>query len=239
MNFFPISFYFFGIGPEYILVIIAAIISMVAQNYVTSTYNRYRKVRTLNGYTGAQIARKILDANGLHDVTVIESGKGTLSDHYDPAKKTVALSRDIYQNDSIASVAVASHEVGHAIQHAQAYGFIGLRNKVLPLAIISSQFGMFFLIAGLILGGVDSILFIIGIIALTIVAIFQLVTLPVEFNASKRALNILDTQGYLTRDEVPHARKMLQAAALTYVAALVGTILNVLYYVSLGNRRRD
>lgn len=227
--------YFNPVGMGFILV--AAILSLVAQMFVKSNYSKYSKVKTMGSMTGADVARRILELNNITDVEVVQSRGGVLSDHYDPTKKIVALSPDVYKNNSIASVSVAAHEVGHAIQHAEAYAFIGMRNKLLPLAITGNSISMIAIMIGIF--AQDTTIFYVGIGALLLMAAFQLVTLPVEFNASARALKILDQQAILTQNELPGARKMLSAAALTYVAALVATLMSVLRYIAIFNSRKD
>ncbi len=227
--------YFNPVGMGFIL--IAAILSLVAQMFVKSNYSKYSKVKTMGSMTGADVARRILELNNITDVEVVQSKGGVLSDHYDPTKKIVALSPDVYKNNSIASVSVAAHEVGHAIQHAEAYAFIGMRNKLLPLAITGNSISMIAIMIGIF--AQDTTIFYVGIGALLLMAAFQLVTLPVEFNASARALKILDQQAILTQNELPGARKMLSAAALTYVAALVATLMSVLRYIAVFNSRKD
>ncbi|CAM4193835.1 zinc metallopeptidase [Erysipelothrix aquatica] len=227
--------YFNPVGMGFIL--IAAILSLVAQMFVKSNYSKYSKVKTMGSMTGADVARRILELNNITDVEVVQSKGGVLSDHYDPTKKIVALSPDVYKNNSIASVSVAAHEVGHAIQHAEAYAFIGIRNKLLPLAITGNSISMIAIMIGIF--AQDTTIFYVGIGALLLMAAFQLVTLPVEFNASARALKILDQQAILTQNELPGARKMLSAAALTYVAALVATLMSVLRYIAVFNSRKD
>ncbi|QIK87109.1 zinc metallopeptidase [Erysipelothrix sp. HDW6B] len=218
-------------------ILVAAILSLVAQMFVKSNYSKYSKVKTMGSMTGADVARRILELNNITDVEVVQSKGGVLSDHYDPTKKIVALSPDVYKNNSIASVSVAAHEVGHAIQHAEAYAFIGMRNKLLPLAITGNSISMIAIMIGIF--AQDTTIFYVGIGALLLMAAFQLVTLPVEFNASARALKILDQQAILTQNELPGARKMLSAAALTYVAALVATLMSVLRYIAIFNSRKD
>ncbi|WP_323615550.1 zinc metallopeptidase [Erysipelothrix rhusiopathiae] len=223
-------------GVGYGFVILAAIISFAAQMYVQSAYSKYSQVDTFEHLSGAQVARRILDLKNIDDVQVVESSGGELSDHYDPTKKVVALSPKVYHETSIASVSVAGHECGHAIQHAENYGFIALRNKVLPFAIVASKFSMIPIMIGLF--GSPQFLKI-GIILLCVIAIFQLVTLPVEFDASLRAIKILEQESLLDSGELQGSKKMLTAAALTYVAALVGTLLSILRYIAIYNRRND
>lgn len=208
---------------------------MFAQFKVQGAYARYSTVATERRQTGAEVARSILDANGLSNVPVQMSKNGVLSDHFDPKNNTVNLSPKVYSENSIASVAVAAHEVGHALQYAQNYAFIGLRNRILPIAVISSSLGWTVIIIGLI-SGID-FLFTLGLFMLLAIAGFQLITLPIEFDASKRALNILQSS-YLVEDEVSDAKSMLDAAALTYVAAFASTLLNIVRLVSMRNRNR-
>lgn len=217
------------------LYILALVLVVWAQFKVNGAYARYRNVATRRGYRGVEAARMILNQNGLHDVKIEVSTGGELSDHYDPQTNTVRLSRDVYYNDSIASVAISAHEVGHAIQHATNYGFIGLRNMILPYAMISSKLGWTILFLG-IMFTLDS-LFYIGIIMLCVIALFQLITLPVELNASKRALTLLESNGIILTEEKRDCKAMLSAAAFTYIAALISTLLQILRL--LGRRRRD
>ncbi len=217
------------------LYILALVLVVWAQFKVNGAYARYRNVATRRGYRGVEAARMILNQNGLHDVKIEVTTGGELSDHYDPQTNTVRLSRDVYYNDSIASVAISAHEVGHAIQHATNYGFIGLRNMILPYAMISSKLGWTILFLG-IMFTLDS-LFYIGIIMLCVIALFQLITLPVELNASKRALALLESNGIILAEEKRDCKAMLSAAAFTYIAALISTLLQILRL--LGRRRRD
>ncbi len=226
----------------YGFVILAAIITMLASSYVNSSYRKYSKVMTLENITGAEVARRILAIKGISDVQVTQAKGGVLSDHYDPSKKIVALSPKVYNETSIASVSVAAHEVGHAIQHAESYAFIGIRNKILPLAIVAGNLSMIPIMLGLFVGfeGFGRTLFFVGIGMLGVIALFQLVTLPVEFDASFRAIKILTQERILEANELSSAKKMLTAAALTYVAALLSSVLNILRYMSIFNsRRRD
>ena len=217
------------------LYLLALVLVVWAQFKVNGAYARYRNVSTRRGYRGVEAARMILNQNGLHDVKIEMATSGELSDHYDPQTNTVRLSKDVYYNDSIASVAISAHEVGHAIQHATNYGFIGLRNMILPYAMISSKLGWTILFLGLMFT-LDS-LFYIGIAMLCVIALFQLVTLPVELNASKRALALLESNGIILAEEKRDCKAMLSAAAFTYIAALISTLLQILRL--LGRRRRD
>ncbi len=217
------------------LYLLALVLVVWAQFKVNGAYARYRNVSTRRGYRGVEAARMILNQNGLHDVKIEMATGGELSDHYDPQTNTVRLSKDVYYNDSIASVAISAHEVGHAIQHATNYGFIGLRNMILPYAMISSKLGWTILFLGLMFT-LDS-LFYIGIAMLCVIALFQLITLPVELNASKRALALLESNGIILAEEKRDCKTMLSAAAFTYIAALISTLLQILRL--LGRRRRD
>lgn len=199
-----------------IVLIPAIILAMYAQSKVKSTYEKYVRIASQKGYTGAEAARAILDRNGLTDVR-IEHIRGTLSDHYDPRTRVLRLSDMVYRGNSISSSAIAAHEVGHAIQHARDYAPLRFRNAIVPVVNFASNLSWLFILAGLFLsftGLID-----IGIILFTGSVVFQIVTLPVEFNASSRALDELESVGVLTREEIPHSKKVLDAAALTYVAA--------------------
>ncbi len=229
----PFYFQMAGMG----FVILSMVLSLVASSMVNSSYRKYSRVSTIENVSGAEIARRILATKGIHDVDVVLSSGGQLSDHYDPTKKIVALSPKVYNDSTIASVAVAAHEVGHAIQHHEAYGFIGLRNRILPAAIVSSKLAMFPIMIGL-FNPNDRFFFWIGIALLGVTALFQLVTLPVEFDASFRAISIINSEGMLVESEQAGAKKMLTAAALTYVAALAATILNILRLIAVRNSSR-
>ncbi len=219
----------------YILVGIAMIVMLVAQSQVQNAYRKYRKVPNHLRITGAQVAREILDGNGLHDVQVGQ-GRGQLSDHYNPMSKTVNLSMDIYNGTSIASLAIAAHECGHAIQHQQNYTPLKMRGAILPLANVGNYLGWAAIMIGF-LTGATSIAWI-GVGLMMGILAFQLITLPVEFDASARALAILQTR-YLSSDEMDGARSMLNAAALTYIAAAFATAMSILRIVLIlsGNRR--
>lgn len=231
----PFYFQMAGMG----FVILSMVLSLIASSMVNSSYRKYSRVSTIENVSGAEIARRILATKGIHDVDVVLSSGGQLSDHYDPTKKIVALSPKVYRDSTIASVAVAAHEVGHAIQHHEAYGFIGLRNRILPAAIVSSKLAMFPIMIGL-FNPNDRFFFWIGIALLGVTALFQVVTLPVEFDASFRAISIINSEGMLVESEQAGAKKMLTAAALTYVAALAATILNILRLIAVRNSsRRD
>lgn len=227
-------FPFFG-GYDFILYMAAAVIMMAAQAKVKGAYNRFSKMRANTSYTGYDVAKLIMQRQGINDVQV-EKAQGMLSDHYDPKAKVVRLSDGVYNTNSIAAISIAAHEVGHVIQHHQGYGFLALRNSILPAAIVAGNLGWGVLIFGLIFS--SSSLMYVGIGMLGIIAMFQLVTLPVEFDASNRALTLLVDEGIVSLDERSYAKSMLSAAALTYVAALIGTLLQILRFALLANRRR-
>jgi len=218
-----------------IFIIPAMIISLIAQSKVTSTFNRYNSVLNRRGYTGAQVARKILDANGLNNVS-IEHVSGNLSDHFDPRTNVVRLSDSTYNSTSVGAVGVAAHEVGHAIQHSTGYFPIKVRSAIIPITNLGSSLSWPLFFLGLVLG--FPILTDIGIILFCAVVLFQLVTLPVEFNASRRALNTLEDDCILQDDELKGAKKVLTAAAMTYLAALITAIANLLRLIALSNRNR-
>lgn len=219
----------------FIYLIIAMLIPLIAQGYLTSTFGRYKRERASSNLTGYEVARRILDQNGLHHVQ-IEATKGKLSDHYDPKTRTVRLSPDIYHKPSVAAVAVAAHEVGHAIQHAQDYSPLKLRSALVPVVNIANRLGFIAIIAGLMLE--MFVIAEIGIILIASLFIFQLVTLPVEFNASTRAMAALGDMNILyDHNEKRGARKVLTAAALTYVAALIVALMELLRWVAILNSR--
>lgn len=220
-----------------VLYILAIIVIIWSQTKVTGAYNKYRQVRIESGITGYQVARRILDDHGLQDVQIEVARGGNLSDHYDPRTKTVRLSNDIYNNDSVASVAVAAHECGHAVQHAEKYAGIKARDAILPAAMISSQLGWVVVFIGIF---TYETVFFIGIFLLVIVALFQLITLPVELNASSRALTYLTDMQVVNEYEHNDAKKMLSAAAFTYIAALLASVIQILRMVLINSaRNRD
>lgn len=233
---------YYGYGyyydPMYILIIISCVIALIAQVKVKSTYNRYAKVASSKGITGAMVAEQLLRSQGIYDVS-IQRISGSLTDNYNPRHKTLNLSDSVYNSTSVAAIGVAAHETGHAIQHAQGYGPLSFRTALFPFANIGSQLSWIFIIAGLIFGSTN-VLVDIGILMFSLAVLFQLVTLPVEFNASSRALKLLESEGYLYGDENRQARKVLTAAAMTYVAAAATAILQLLRLIYLfGGRRRD
>ncbi|MEK4629252.1 MAG: zinc metallopeptidase [Solibacillus sp.] len=211
-------------GMYIVYFLIIMLLPLYAQMKVKSTYKKFAKVPAEKGMTGAQVARYILDQHGLSDVRVVPT-QGYLADHYNPATKTVALSEDNYYNSSIAGTAVAAHEVGHAIQHAEAYSFLTFRSKLAPIASISSNFSWIFVIIGM-LASMSGLL-LLGIVLLAAGVVFQLITLPVEFDASNRAMNEVVSLGIINNGEERAARKVLNAAAMTYVAAASVAVLEL------------
>jgi len=218
----------------YLLLIMA--IPLGAQMYLSSTYGKYTRTRSSSGQTGHDVARQILDRNGLHNVR-IEPTKGKLSDHYDPRSRTVRLSPSIYNGVSVAAKAVAAHEVGHAVQHAQAYGPLKIRSMMVPVVTMANRFGFI-----LIMIGMFTAMFVLAEIGLVMIAslfIFQLVTLPVEFNASKRAMVLLDELNIIHDPrERGGVRKVLNAAALTYVAAMLVSLLELIRIAAMISNSR-
>lgn len=231
-------FYYFD--PTYFLVLIGAIICMIASANVKSTYKRYSQMRSMTGMTGAQVAERLLRNAGIHDVSVGHVS-GELSDHYNPATKVVNLSDAVYGSASVAAIGVAAHECGHAIQHAKGYAPLKFRTWFVPVANFGSKLAWPLILIGLFITTESSQLIInAGIILFSFAVIFQLVTLPVEFNASSRALVLLEQQGILSDQELPYTKKVLSAAALTYVASAASAILQLLRIIMLfGGRRRN
>lgn len=223
-----------------IFLIPAIIFTMYAQAKVKGNFNRYSKVRNMRNMTGAEAARRVLDANGLYDITIQPVG-GSLSDHYDPSKKVVRLSQTVYNVNSIAAVSVACHEVGHAIQHAEGYMPLNLRSAIVPVVNFASKLSWPLIFIGILLLGNGSYLgdtlFTVGVILFVAVILFHAVTLPVEFNASSRALKQMDSLGIVTEEERSGAKKVLNAAAMTYVAALATAIANLIRIIAIRNNR--
>jgi hypothetical protein len=214
--------------------IVPLIIGLIAQSRVKSTFARNLQVPVANGLTGAEVARRVLDANGLHDVP-IEEVQGSLSDHYDPRNRTVHLSSDVYRGRSVASTAVGAHEVGHAIQHAQAYAFFRFRSALFPAVSFASNIWFLFLIGGLFFQVFQ--FFLIAIALYSIAVLFQIVTLPVEFDASRRAKKQLHDLGLVASNEAAGVKSVLTAAALTYVAGALAAVAMLLYYLSIFSNR--
>ncbi len=228
---------FFYVDRYYILFVVPALlIALWAQGHVKSTYRRYAKVLTQRGYTATEVARMILDKNGLSEVAIYHVG-GELTDFYDPKQNSLSLSDSVDGKSSIAAIGVAAHEVGHAIQHAQGYTPIRVRNAIVPVTRIGSTISIPLAVLGLFLN--SAFLVNVGIILFSSVLVFQLVTLPVEFDASRRAILSLETFGILSPEELTGAKKVLRAAAMTYVAATITALANLLRIMALfGNRNR-
>lgn len=227
-------FGFFYFDWTILLILPGFIISLIAQIKVSTTFNKYSKMKTLKGLSGAAAARKILDANGLRHVR-IEQIRGKLTDHYDPRANVIRLSESVYHATSPAAIGVAAHEVGHAIQYAKNYAPINVRMKIIPVTKFGSMLAMPVFFIGLIFAMPE--LTLLGIILYSLLVIFQLATLPVEFNASARAMSSLSSMGILNDDELKASRKVLTAAAMTYVAALLTSLLTLLRLIILADRR--
>ena len=227
------SYYF---DPKYVLVIIAFLLTLFASMGVKSTFSKYNDVRSSRGITAASAARQILDANGLQNIR-IEHVSGDLTDHYSPNENVIRLSDSTYNSTSVAAIGVAAHECGHAVQHQVGYVPIKIRNGIVPIVNVCNMLSMPIFIIGLILG--LGRLAMVGAILFGAVLVFQLVTLPTEINASRRAMKTLESMYLLEGDELTGARKTLTAAAMTYVAAVASTALQFLRLVLLANRRRD
>ncbi|MEG1436826.1 MAG: zinc metallopeptidase [Oscillospiraceae bacterium] len=219
-----------------VLVVPALLLALIAQFKVKSTFSAYSNIRSQRGLTGEQAARQVLSHYGINDVN-IEMVNGKLTDHYDPRDNVIRLSQDVYSSTSIAAIGVACHEAGHAAQHAQGYVPIKIRNAILPICNIGSTLGFPLAIAGIIFSFEPLIS--IGLLLYALVAVFQFATLPVEFNASSRAIKVIDEAGILNDDEAKGAIKVLKSAAMTYVAALTVSIANLLRLFMLANNRRD
>lgn len=228
--------YGFAFDNTILLLIPAMILSLYAQSKIRSAYNIYSREGLRSGMTGAQVARMVLDRSGLQDVPV-EMVRGSLTDHYDPRSKVLRLSEEVYSRPSIASAGVAAHEAGHAIQDQVDYGPLRLRSFMVPFASIGSRFSMIIIIIGLIFSVFS--LVDLGIVLFSLVVLFQMFTLPVEFNASNRALAVLGDYQILAEDEIPKAKKVLDAAALTYVAAAFSSVMTLVRLLVIRNRRRD
>lgn len=220
----------------YGLPIIALVITLIAQGFVSSSYSKYSKVKNERGITGKEAARYLLDKNGLSEVDVVET-TGYLTDYYDPRSKVIKLSRSVYNDASIAAVSVACHECGHAIQDKVGYTFLKIRSALVPVVNFSSYAGYFAILFGCLFGALNLIW--VGIFAEVIILLFQIITLPVEVNASKRALQELESANFLNRNELKHGKTMLTAAALTYVASIATTIIQILRLFLMFGRNND
>ena len=229
---------FFGFDPTMILILIGVVLSMAASSKVNTTYAKYSRVRSMTGMTGAEAARQLLNSQGIYDVQ-IRKVAGSLTDHYDPRTTVVNLSEAVYDSASVAAIGVAAHECGHAMQDFEAYAPLRIRGAIVPVVNIGAQLSWPMILLGLFFGGVGSPLINLGIILFSLSVLFQLVTLPVEFNASARAVRLLNTMGILHGEEVGYTRQVLGAAALTYVAAAAGSILQLLRLIILFGGRRD
>lgn len=231
------GYYGYYMEPTYILVLIGAIVCMVASTKMNSTFNKYARIRSRSGMTGADAAARILNYAGIHDVKIERVG-GNLSDHYDPAHKVLRLSDSTYASSSVAALGVAAHECGHAVQHQKGYVPLKIRSLLAPAANIGSRIGLPLVILGLLLG-LSSTLVQVGIWIFAVAVLFQVVTLPVEFNASSRALVMLEEYGITGGEETSACKKVLSAAALTYVAAAASSVLQLLRLVLLSGNRRS
>ena len=230
------GYYGMFFDPTFIILVPALIVSAWAQFKVSSTFNEYERIESFNRYSGYNVARMLLDDAGLYDVQ-IETVRGKLSDHYDPTKRILRLSSGIYNGTSVAALGVAAHEVGHAIQHKEKYSALIFRNSIAPAVNFASSMSWLLFIAGIILN--FSGLTTVGILLFSAVVVFQLLTLPVEFNASSRALKLLEQRGILYGNEVNGAKKVLNAAALTYVAATLMAVSQLLRLIVLSDRNSN
>ena len=231
-------FYYYYDGT-YLLVVIGALLSLMASAKVKSSFARYSNVRSMSGMTGREAAERILRNSGIYDVQV-QHIYGNLTDHYDPRNKVLSLSDSVYNSNSVAAIGVAAHECGHAIQHAKGYAPLSIRGALVPVANFGSTISWPLILMGLLIRSNASMLFInLGILAFSFAVLFQIVTLPVEFNASRRAVRILGDTGMLGPDELRGTRKVLSAAALTYVAGAAAGILQLLRLLIIGGRRND
>lgn len=222
--------------PTYLLVLPAIIFALIAQVMVKSTFSKYSDEKNEHGYTAKEVARKILDENGLYSVG-IEYISGNLTDHYDPSANVIRLSDSVYNSTSVAAIGVAAHEVGHAIQHAQGYAPIKIRQAIIPITQIGSSLALPLVFIGMLFGALQWLVPV-GIFLYTGVVLFQAVTLPVEFNASGRALKTLDENVILYKDEVRMAKKVLTAAAMTYVASMFSSLMSLLRLILISGRGR-
>lgn len=230
--------YYYYYDWTYILVVIGAVICIAASARVKNVFSRYSRIQSHSGLTGREAAEQILHRNGIYDVQVIHIG-GNLTDHYNPGNKTLGLSDTVYNSTSVAAIGVAAHECGHAVQHARGYVPLAIRGSLVPVANIGSMAAWPLILIGLFMNGQTAIFFInLGILLFSAAVLFQIVTLPVEFNASGRAVKVLESSGMLYPDEVDSVKKVLGAAALTYVASAASMILQLLRLVIIGGRKR-
>ena len=237
-------YYYYGFDWTYLVIVLPCLLlSMWASSSVKSTFNKYSKVNSIRRLTGAEAAQRVLSANGVRGVR-IERVSGNLTDHYDPKTNVIRLSDSVYGSSSVAAIGVAAHEAGHAVQYAQNYGPIKIRAAIIPITNLGSKLAMPLILAGILLsflGSFSTTLVYLGIAAFSLSIVFQLVTLPVEFNASRRAMETIETSGLLTHEEQQGAKKTLKAAAMTYVAATAVAVAQVVRLLVLfgGRRRRD
>ena len=231
------GYWSYYMDPTWIIVIPALILTLWAQHRVNSTFDKYSKVRSMRGISASDVARRILDLNGLRNVTV-EMTHGRLTDHYDPKTNVVRLSESVYNSTSVAAIGVAAHEVGHAVQHAVGYAPIKIRNSIVPVVSLCSNLAIPLFIIGLVLGGSQyTFLMDLGIILFAAAVIFHIITLPVEINASRRAVSTLESNYILEGDEIKGAKSVLSAAAMTYVASAAMAVLQLLRLILVRNRR--
>lgn len=231
--------FYYYFDPTYMLVVIGVVICMIASARVNSVFSTYSRMRSHSGMTGKEAAERILRKNGIYDVRVIHI-PGNLTDHYNPRNKTLGLSDTVYNSSSVAAVGVAAHECGHAVQHSVGYAPLSIRGVLVPVANFGSALSWPLIIIGLFMGGqMSSLLINLGILLFSAAVLFQIVTLPVEFNASRRAVRVLETSGMLYPDEIGAVKKVLGAAALTYVASAASMILQLLRLMIIGGRRDD
>lgn len=223
------------INPGWILIIVVAIVGAIVQARLKSVFRKYSKVLSPGGLTGAQIAQKMLNDNGIYDVK-ITCINGELTDHFDPTKKTVNLSQDVYGTNSVSAAAVAAHECGHAVQHKVGYGPLRLRSALVPVVNVSSMLSQIVIIVGILLINVFPPLFWLGIAMFAMVLVFSLVTLPVEINASRRALAWLESSNSLSAQEIDQAQEALKWAARTYIVAALSALVTLIYYLGFANR---
>lgn len=224
------------ISTEYLILIAIGVIGLIVQARLQSVFKKYSRVMFGNGMTGREVAEKMLYDNGIHDVKVI-SVKGQLTDHYNPKKKTVNLSEGVYNSNSVSAAAVAAHECGHAVQHAYGYAPLGIRSQLVPVMNISSRWAIWVVIAGVLMLNTFPYLFWVGIVMLALTAIFSIITLPVEYNASSRAIAWLDKSNTLSVIQLDQAKEALRWAARTYLVAAIGAIATLIYYLGFGSRR--
>lgn len=228
--------FYYVYDPTYILVIIGVLISLAAQIFVSTSYRKYKKVATKSGLQGYEVARRILDSNNLQNVDIVET-RGELTDHYDPTRKVIRLSSDIYHGATVASSSVAAHECGHAVQDKEGYFFLRLRAALVPVVNFSSKAGYIAILIGLIFGYLE--LAWLGIFLELAILLFQLITLPVELNASKRAAEFLKKEALIESKEQIGSKRMLRAAAMTYVASVLATILQIFRLILIVSSRDD